>query len=137
MSPEPRAGPGRGPAAWRGNTRGCRRNNPPCASARSSWAAEGRRAVPAGHTRQLNRSALDRLEPGHRPPERAAERLAFWVGERRFARLADRLGLLERLRGRRVVHQRIEDREEIRAAAAVGFAVALEQRRAGGDFQGE
>src|SRR5690349_16476875 len=63
--------------------------------------------------------AGDRLQPHHRLAERGAERLAFRVGERRLARLADRLRLLGGARGGRVVDQRVGDGEEVAPAAAV------------------
>src|SRR5687768_15807121 len=75
-------------------------------------------------------SARYRLEPDHRLAEVGAERLAFRVGKRGLARLADRGRLLRRSGGGRVLDERVEDRQEVSLAAAVGLAVALDEARA-------
>jgi len=51
--------------------------------------------------------------PHHGLAQRRAERLAFRIGKRGFARLADCFRLLARIRGRRVLDQRVGDGEEV------------------------
>src|SRR5688572_28357345 len=77
------------------------------------------------------------LQPYDGLSELLAQRLAFRIGERRLARLADRRRLLAQVRGRRVLHQRVEDGEEVALAATVRLAVALDEPRALGDLAGE
>src|SRR6185503_15737108 len=77
------------------------------------------------------------LHPDHGLAQRLTQRLAFGIGERRLARLADGRGLLAHVRGRRVLDQRVDDGEEIRLPAPVRVAVALDQARALGDLDGE
>src|SRR5690348_7257816 len=79
----------------------------------------------------------DGLQPDHRPAERRAERLALGIGERRLARLANGPRLLGRARRRRLLDQRIDDREEVAPAAPVRLAVALDEPGALRDFPGE
>src|SRR5436190_18198021 len=77
------------------------------------------------------------LHPDDGLAERAAERLALGIGERRVARLVDRFRLLARIGGRRVLDQRVGDGEKVALAAAVRVAVALDEPRAFGDLVGE
>jgi hypothetical protein len=70
------------------------------------------------------------FEPDHGLAERGAEGLAFRVRERGLPGLADRACLLPRIRGGRVLHERIEDGKEIGLAAPVRLAVALHEASA-------
>src|SRR5258707_1265465 len=81
--------------------------------------------------------AGDRLEPDDGLAELLFKRLAFRVGEGGLAGLADRLCLLARVRGWRVLHQGVQQREEAALAAAVGFTVALYQAGAQRDLERE
>src|SRR5688572_23683643 len=74
------------------------------------------------------------FEPDDGLAERLSERLSLRIGERRLACLADRRRLLAGVRRRRILHQRIEDGEEIGLAAAVRLPVALDEARALGDL---
>src|SRR5688572_28050064 len=74
------------------------------------------------------------LHTDHGLVEVHAERLPLGVGQRGLARLADRRRLLARIRGRRVVHQRVDDGEEVAFAAPVRLALALDQSGAFGDL---
>src|SRR5262245_44254920 len=77
------------------------------------------------------------FHPQNPPAQFLLQREAVRVGECRLARLANRAGLLDRVVGRWVLDQRVEDREEIRQAAAVRLAVALAQRGALRDLNRE
>src|SRR5207237_5407237 len=77
------------------------------------------------------------LHPDHGLAEGGAERLAFRIGERGIARLADRGCLLARVGGRRVLDQRVGDGEKVRLAAAMRLAVALDEPRALRHFVGQ
>src|SRR5919106_284844 len=77
------------------------------------------------------------LEPHHGLAECLAERLPLGIRQRRFPRFADRRSLLARVGRRRVLDQRVYDRQEIPLAAPVRLAVALDEARALGDLAGE
>src|SRR5262245_66566214 len=72
----------------------------------------------------------DLLQPYDRLAQGLAERLPLRIRETGFARPAYGLRLLADVRHGRVLDQGVDDGEEVRLAAPVGLAVALDQARA-------
>src|SRR5262245_20704487 len=98
--------------------------------------ASGRLAG-ARPSHELHRLRLGRQRRDALALEGLLELAPLGICERAFARRADRLGAGVRIGDRRPFDQRIEDANEIRLAARVRLAVALDQAPAQRDLEGE
>src|SRR5262245_40381015 len=77
----------------------------------------------------------DLLQPYDRLAQGLAERLPLRIRETGFARPAYGLRLLADVRHGRVLDQGVDDGEEVRFAAPVGLAVALDETGASGQLE--
>src|SRR5262245_43667937 len=77
----------------------------------------------------------DLLQPDDRLAQSLAQRLALRVGQGGLASLANSLRLLGRVGSGRVLDQGIDDGKEVRLAAPVGLAVALDEAGASGQLK--